>query len=236
MKSLDTNDVRVFSTSRLGPPPRTIRLLVAESHPVTRSGLARLAEGEHDMITVGETGSGEEALRIIEREGPDVVSLGVLLDDMSGLQLARDLRDRHANLGIVILTDQGHDDVMFRALENGVSAFVSKNAPVAEILGAIRHAAVAPNSFSASGLGQALYRKTHAPQRMTLSKREHEVLLLLHEGNSVPQIAKRLFVSMSTAKTYVARLYEKLGATNRSQALMTAVRQGLIDVTGQPVA
>ncbi|MDQ1731204.1 MAG: hypothetical protein QOK10_1363 [Pseudonocardiales bacterium] len=211
--------------------PGAIRLVVVESHPVTRSGLARLADCEGDILSVGETGLGTEALTLIEAVRPDVVSVGVTLDDMTGLQLARQLRDRRADLGIVILTERGDDDeVMFRALDTGASALVGKDASVAEIIEAIRHSAVSPLSFSANGLGAAMHRRTHAPQPVVLSKRESEVLLLLYAGKSVPQIAATLYVSLSTAKTYVARLYDKLEATSRTQALIAAVRRGLIDL------
>src|SRR5216683_3268261 len=98
-----------------------------------------------------------------------------------------------------MLTSSGEDDLLFRALETGASAFVAKTAPVAEVIAAIRHAAVAASSFTAVGLAGALSRRRTA-----------------------------MYVSQSTAKTYVARLYDKLGAANRSQALMTAVHLGLI--------
>jgi len=210
-------------------PFEPIRLLVVESHPITRSGLARLAAGEADIVPVGETGSAAEALALIAALRPDVVSLGIGLDDTSGLELARQLRDRYADLGIVILTSLSEDSVMFQALDTGASALVNKSASVAEVMAAIRHAAASPHHFSASGLSAALSRRTNPPQQIVLSRRENEVLLLLQAGNSVPQIAAALFVSLSTAKTYVARIYDKLGARSRSQALMSAVRHGLID-------
>jgi DNA-binding NarL/FixJ family response regulator len=215
---------------------RRIRLLVVESHPIIRFGLAKLAESEPDIVSVGETGSGAQALELLATARPDVVSLGTTLDDSSGLRLARDLRDRHSNLGIVLLTSRSEDSVMFQALDTGVSALVSKVDSVAEIMAAIRHAAASPHRFSASGLSAALTRRANAPQRVVLSRRENEVLLLLHAGNSVPQIATALFVSLSTAKTYVARIYDKLGAKTRSQALMSAVRHGLIDLARVPAA
>ena len=96
------------------------------------------------------------------------------------------------------------------------------------MLSAIRHAAVAASSFTASGLATAVARRRTVQDRLALSPRETEVLGLLHDGLSVPAIALEMFISMSTAKTYVARLYEKLGAANRSQALMTAMHHGLI--------
>jgi DNA-binding NarL/FixJ family response regulator len=127
-----------------------------------------------------------------------------------------------------MLTSQQEDDVLFRALENGVSAFVTKTAPLEEVLCAIRHAAVAPSSFTASGLATAVARRRTMQDRLALSPRETEVLRLLHDGLSVPAIAQEMFISASTAKTYVARLYEKLDAPNRAQALMTALHHGLI--------
>jgi DNA-binding NarL/FixJ family response regulator len=127
-----------------------------------------------------------------------------------------------------MLTSKDQDDVLFRALETGVSAFVPKTAPVQELLAAIRHASVAAASFTAAGLALALSRRKAARTQLALSTRESEVLDLLHSGLSVPAIALRMYISQSTAKTYVSRLYEKLGAANRTQALMIAFRHGLI--------
>jgi DNA-binding NarL/FixJ family response regulator len=206
----------------------TIRLLIVDGHPLIRWGMARIADEQVDLHSVGEAASAAEALRLAAVLHPQVVTVGVALPDVNGLTLARDLRDRYPELGIVVLTSQGEDDVLFRALDTGVSAFVPKTAPVSEILGAIRHAAVAASSFTATGLAEALRRRRKATDPLALSPREREVLVLLQEGRSVPVVAQTLFVSLSTAKTYVSRLYGKLGAHNRSQALMTAVRLGFV--------
>jgi len=205
-----------------------VRLLIVDGHPVTRWGLARIADEQPGLQVAGETGSAAEALQLAAALEPDVVTIGVGLCDGNGLDLARELRDRYVGLGIVILTSRGEDDILFRALETGASAFVSKMAALPEIVAAIRHSAVAASSFSAAGLAQALRRRQETTERLTLSPREREVLFLLQEGRSVPAIATCLFISLSTAKTYVARLYEKLGATNRATALMAAVRLGLV--------
>jgi DNA-binding NarL/FixJ family response regulator len=206
----------------------TIRVLVVDRHPITRCGLSRIADEQADMESVGECGSIAGAIAAAAALRPAVVTIGGSLSDGDGLDLARELRDRYRDLGIVILTSLGGDDVLFRALDTGVSAFVSKSASAHEILGAIRHSAVAASSFSATGLAQAVRRRSTVAKRPLLSPREAEVLRLLEEGHSVPEVALRLFVSLSTAKTYVARLYEKLGATNRAQALMAAVRLDLV--------
>jgi DNA-binding NarL/FixJ family response regulator len=206
-----------------------IRVLVVDAHPLTRCGLVRLADEQPDLQTVGESGSVAEALRMAAALRPDVITIETSLPDGSGLDLARQLRDRYAGVGIVILTSHGEDDVLFRALDSGASAFVSKSAVVSEVLGAIRHSAVAATSFSATGLAQALRRRQETTQRLALSTRERQVLQLLLAGHSVPEISAKLYLSVSTSKTYVARLYEKLGANNRAQALMAAVRLGLVE-------
>ncbi|MCW2493602.1 MAG: putative two-component system response regulator [Frankiales bacterium] len=206
-----------------------VRVLVVDAHPLTRCGLVRLADEQPDLQTVGESGSVAEALRMAAALRPDVITIETSLPDGSGLDLARQLRDRYAGVGIVILTSHGEDDVLFRALDSGASAFVSKSAVVSEVLGAIRHSAVAATSFSATGLAQALRRRQETTQRLALSTRERQVLQLLLAGHSVPEISAKLYLSVSTSKTYVARLYEKLGANNRAQALMAAVRLGLVE-------
>jgi len=205
-----------------------ISLAIVDGHTLTRYGLRELIARQSDIEIVAEAGSAAEAAGVLSEARPDVVTVDVALPDGNGLRLARELRDRDAGLGIVLLTSRADDDVLFRALETGVSAFVPKTAPVDEVLAAIRHAAVAASSFTAAGLAVALARRRSAQDRLTLSSREAEVLNLLSDGLSIPSVATTMFISQSTAKTYVARLYEKLGVTNRAQALMTAVQFGLI--------
>jgi DNA-binding NarL/FixJ family response regulator len=206
----------------------TIRLAIIENQALIRYALRELTSRHQDIEIVAECRSAEEARRLISLEQPDVVTISVNLPDGDGLRLARELRDRYAGLGIVILTSRGEDDILFRALETGVSAFVAETAPVEEVLSAIRHSAVAASSFTAAGLATALARRRVARESLALSPREIEVLCLLRDGLSVPAIAMQTYISYSTAKTYVARLYRKLGAVNRAQALMAAVQYGLI--------
>lgn len=206
----------------------SIRLVVADGHPLIRAGLAGLVAQHPDLEIVAEAGTAAEARLAVAEHHPDVVVVEFSLPDGDGLDLARELRDRDQNLGIVVLAGHGQDDVLFRALDHGASAFVDKRASLTEVLGAIRHAAVAATSFTAVGLVEALSRRRRTEARFALSPREREVLNLLRDSMSVPEVARAMFVSQSTAKTYVARLYEKLGASNRAQALMIALRHGLI--------
>ena len=206
----------------------TIRLAIVDGHTLTRYGLRQLVAEHADIEIVAECGFAGLAPETIAQSGPDVVTIDATLPDGDGMRLARNFRDLYADLGIVMLTSRGEDDVLFRAMETGVSAFVAKTAPVEEVLAAIRHAAVAASSFTASGLAVAITRRRTIRDRLALSPREAEVLRYLRDGLSIPAIALAMYISQSTAKTYVARLYDKLGAANRAQVLMTAMRYGLI--------
>ncbi len=206
----------------------TIRLVIVDGHTLTRYGLRQLIAQHADIDIVAECDSAALAPETVGRSAPDVVTIDATLPDGDGLRLARDFRDLYAGLGIVMLTSRGEDDVLFRAMETGVSAFVAKTAPTEEVLAAIRHSAVAASSFTASGLAVAITRRRAIRAKLALSPREAEVLNHLRDGLSIPALALAMYISQSTAKTYVARLYEKLGAANRAQALMTAMRYGLI--------
>lgn len=202
-------------------------MLVVDGHPITRWGTARLLGEAEDLVVVGETGSGTEAVKLAAALLPDVVTIGLTVSAVDGLRLAQELRDRWDDLGLVVLASASDDDALLQAFETGVSAFVPNTAPVAEVVAAVRHASVSAMSFTSSGLAAALRRRQDAAAQDTLSARERQVLELLLSGYSVPSMAARLQISSSTAKTYVARLYEKLGARNRAEAVMSALRLGL---------
>jgi DNA-binding NarL/FixJ family response regulator len=130
-------------------------------------------------------------------------------------------------LGLVVLTMYAGDEQLFAALEAGASAFVAKDAPAADVVAAARNASISPRSFTAADLADAMRRKM-SPTGPQLSPREAEVLKLLAEGLGVAAIASKLYVSESTAKTHISKIYEKLGAANRAQAIMNAIRAGLL--------
>lgn len=205
------------------------RLVVLDTRPLVRWALANIAGTSPDLNLVAEVATVDEASTAIYALKPQVVTIDCSIEHGQGWDLAQQLRAEHPDLGIVLLCADGSDEQLFRALDSGASAFLAVSASVHEVVAAIRHAAIAAQSFTASGLAQALRRRNHSATKFALSARERQVLGLLREGRSVPQVAAQLFVSLSTAKTYVARLYEKLGANNRAQALMTAVEQGLFE-------
>lgn len=208
-----------------------MRVLLVDDHELIRQGLRRSFERDETVTVVGEAGTAAEALRLQLLEQPDVVVLDVRLPDASGLDTARELRRRSPTLGIVIVTMYAGDEQLLAALEAGASAFVPKSAPAEEVVAAARHALAAPRSFTAADLAGAVGRR-QSPARPALSPRERQVLELLAEGLSVAAVGRQLYISESTTKTHMSKLYEKLGAANRAQALMTALRLGVITQRG----
>jgi DNA-binding NarL/FixJ family response regulator len=202
-----------------------IRLFAVDAHTLCRYGLARVVEDRPDIELVGEASTAAEAEARLDAFDPDVVTVAASLPDGDGLALVRTLRERRPRLGVVVMAAVDHDDPLFRAMEARASAYVARSATADEMVALIRHAAVAPESFTASGLVAALGRRRTGE---LLSSREREVLMLLMQGLSIAEMARVMHLSHSTAKTYTARLYDKLGAANRAQALMAALRQGLI--------
>lgn len=203
------------------------RVMLVDDHELIRQGLTRAFERQEDFTVVGQAGSVAEALATADQVAPHVVVTDVRLPDGTGLDVVRELRKAHPSIGIVVLTMYAGDDQLFAALEAGASAFVAKDAPAGEVVAAARHALVSPNSFTAADLGEAMRRRMQ-PTGPQLSPREHEVLRLLADGLGIAAIARNIYVSESTAKTHVSKIYEKLGAGNRAQAIMVAVRSGLL--------
>jgi DNA-binding NarL/FixJ family response regulator len=206
----------------------TTTVLLVDDHDLIRQGLRHAFERDPDFDVVAEAGTVADALSKASELRPDVVIMDLRLPDGSGLEATKKLRSARADVGIVVLTMYAGDDQLFGALEAGASAFVPKNAPADEVVAAARHAKSSPLAFTASDLAEAMKRKL-TPSGPHLSPREGQVLRLLADGMSVAGIAKQLYVSESTAKTHISKLYEKLGAGNRAQALMTALRLGLLE-------
>lgn len=205
------------------------RVLLVDDHRVVRGGLRRVIDAEGDLDVVGEADSVASGRAAVAALRPDVAVVDVTLGDGSGLDLVRNARAAHPGMGLVVLTMHGDDETLLAALEAGASSLVLKSADLEEVLDAVRRAAVAPDTFSAAGLGAAMRRRSADP-RPVLTPREREVLDLLTDGMSVGQVARRLFLSESTVKTHIARLYGKLGATNRAQAITMAMRMRLVTV------
>ncbi len=202
-------------------------VILVDDHELIRHGLARAFERDPAMQIVAQAASVVQALAAWDTHRPQVVVTDLQLPDGSGLDIIRSIRAQDDAVGLVMLTMHSGDDQIFAAMEAGASAFVGKDAPSREVVGAARHAASAPRSFLCAGLAGAMMRRASSDVPK-LSPREVEVLELLAEGIGTAGIAGQLYMSESTAKTHIARIYQKLGAMNRAQALVTAMRMGLL--------
>ena len=202
-------------------------VVVIDDHTLVREGVSRVIQAEPDLAVVGEASSVSDARTLLAAKQPDVMLVDVSLPDGSGLALVRAARAAHPRLGIVVLTMHNDDDTLLEALDAGATALVLKSASSTEVVDAVRRAATAPDSFTANGLAAALRRQanTTVPK---LTPRETEVLERLVDGASVAEVSRELFMSESTVKTHVTKLYDKLGAHNRAGAIMAAVRLGLV--------
>jgi DNA-binding NarL/FixJ family response regulator len=202
-------------------------VMLLDDHELIRHGLVLAFRRSGDFEVVAEAATVAEVMTRAEQHQPEVIVVDIGLPDGSGLDVTRQLRARFPDIGIVVLTMYAGDAQLFAALEAGASAFVAKSAPSDDVVAAARHAASSPHSFTANGLAGALRRRTN-PSGPQLTTRETQVLTLLSEGLGVAAISRHLFISDSTTKTHITRVYDKLGAANRAQAIMNAVRAGLL--------
>ncbi|WP_323791236.1 response regulator transcription factor [Nocardioides sp.] len=209
------------------PTTKTIRILLVDDHELIRSGLGAVLDMEDDMDVVGTAGSVAEAVARYEELSPDVVVADLQLQDGTGLDIVRTIRKQSDTTGLIVLTMHSGDDQIFAAMQAGASGFVGKDAPSSEVVRAARHASVSPRAFVCAGLVGAMMRR-QSGESTNLTEREHDVLLLLADGLGAAAIGEKLFLSESTAKSHIARIYQKLGAANRAQALVTAMRIGLL--------
>lgn len=210
-----------------------INVVLVDDHAVVREAVAAMLAAQDDITVIGQAGSLADGMALLDRvlaarhDGRVVAVVDVTMPDGSGLSLVRSTRERSKDIGLVVLTMLNDDGTLLEALDSGASALVRKSAPSEQVISAVRRAAELPGEFSASGLAEAMRRRSESPQT-TLTNRETEVLELLVEGASVAQVGRSLYMSPSTVKTHIGKIYEKLGAHNRASAVIAAVRLGLV--------
>jgi DNA-binding NarL/FixJ family response regulator len=210
-----------------------LRVLIVDDHELVREGLVGAFARDETTQVIGSVGTVAEAIRVYHDDPPHVIVTDLQLQDGTGLDIIRQVRQNDETIGLVVVTMHSGDDQIFAAMEAGASAFVGKDAPSTEVVRAARHAAVSPRSFLCTGLAGAMMRRMSA-ESTRLSQREHDVLLLLADGANAAAIGQQLYMSESTVKSHIARIYQKLGAQNRAQALVTAMRIGLLSTVQRP--
>ncbi|MDR7554600.1 MAG: response regulator transcription factor [Armatimonadota bacterium] len=213
----------------------TIRVLLADDHPVLRAGLRALLEHEPDMVVVGEASTGREAVALAAQTHPDVVVMDIGMPEMDGLEATRQLRALGLRTQVLILTVHAQERYLFPVLKAGAAGYVNKTAADVELITAIRTVAAGGaylHPAAARALLEDFVARVRAGEEQDsydrLSEREREVLKLVAEGYTTREIAERLFLSPKSVETYRARILEKLELRTRAELVRYALRRGLL--------
>ncbi|WP_124709384.1 response regulator [Gordonia insulae] len=208
-----------------------VTVVVVDDHPFFRDGVSRGLTQSGRVRVVGEAGDGAEGLEVIRREQPDVAVVDYQMPGMTGVDVAHAVARDGLPTKVLLLSAVTDGPIVFRALEEGASGYLSKDADRDEIVGAVTRVAkgetVVPPELAAGLVGEIRVRsQSDAP---ALSERERQVLTGFARGQSIPQVAAELYIGASTVKTHTQRLYEKLGVSDRAAAVAEAMRRGLLE-------
>ena len=215
----------------------TIRLLLADDHRMLREGLRR-SMTEEGFDVVGEAENGEDAVRMAEELEPDVILMDVSMPEMDGVEATRLIRATDSATRVIMLTMHADADVLADAIRAGASGYLVKDCSTEEVASAVRMAANGDTALSPQLAATMLdeVRRLETPPPATeedrlITKREEEVLQLIADGCSTPEVASQLYISQKTVKNHLASIYQKLDARDRTQAVLQAVRMGIVHLT-----
>ncbi len=204
-----------------------IRLLIADDHPVVRDGLRGMLAAEPDFEVVGEAASGAEAVRLVERERPDVVLMDLRMPGVDGVAATTEILARFPGIRVLVLTTYDTDADILRAVEAGATGYLLKDTPRERLFPAIRSAARG-ETVLAPTVATRLVGRMRLPAGEALTAREVEVLGQVAKGASNADIAASLFISEATVKTHLLHIFAKLGVDDRTAAVMAALERGIL--------
>ena len=213
-----------------------IRVLLADDHRMLREGLRR-SMTEEGFDVVGEADNGEQAVRMAAELVPDIVLMDVSMPEMDGVEATRIIRATDTPTRVIMLTMHADKEVLAKAIRAGASGYLVKDCSTDEVADAVRMAASGETSLSPQLAATMLdeVRRLEVPnpagEDRVITKREEEVLQRIADGCSTPEVAEQLYISQKTVKNHLASIYQKLDARDRTQAVLQAVRMGIIHLT-----
>ena len=209
---------------------KQIRLMIVDDHRVVRSGLSAFLLAYDDLKLVGEAGNGEEAVRLCAQVKPDVVLMDLVMPGMDGIAATKAIRERCPKTQVIALTSFGDQERVQAALKAGAIGYLLKDVSDVELVAAIRNAAAGRPTLAADAQRALIQAATNPkPPGSDLTEREREVLALMVKGMSNDEIAAHLTVRPSTAKFHVSNVLSKLGVTTRTEAVVMALQNHLVD-------
>jgi DNA-binding NarL/FixJ family response regulator len=212
----------------------TIRLMLADDHRMLREGLSR-SMSEHGFDVVGEARDGAEAVNMAQRLTPDVILMDVSMPEMDGVEACRQVRAAVPQTKVVMLTMHADQEVLANAIRAGACGYLVKDCSTEEIAGAVRtvfSGEVALSPQLAASMLDEVRKLAIVPTRedRVVTKREEEVLQLIADGCSTSEVADQMYISQKTVKNHLASIYQKLDARDRTQAILRAVRMGIVSL------
>lgn len=206
-----------------------IRVIVADDHPIVRSGIVGLLALDPGLDVVGEASDGSAAVELAARALPDVVLMDLRMPGISGIEATARITAEQPDVRVLVLTTYETDDDILGAIEAGASGYLLKAAPQEEIVAGIRAVADGHTVLAPSIAATLVTRmRTDRPGRPALTPRELDVLRLVSAGRSNPEIARDLFIGEATVKTHLLHVFEKLGVSDRTRAVTLALELGLL--------
>jgi len=212
-----------------------IKILLADDHVVVRQGTRELLEREPDLVVVAEAGDGEEAVRLAAQTRPHVAIMDIAMPKLNGIDATRQIKANDPSITVLVLTAYDDDQYIFALLEAGAAGYLLKNVHAAELVKAVRSVAAGESVLDPTVARKVLNRfapPTHPRAKETildpLTDRELEVLKLAARGLKNQDIARELFLSVRTVQTHLSNIFGKLGVGSRTEAVLVALRRGLL--------
>ncbi len=203
-----------------------LRVIVVDDHPVVREGLRAILDAEPDLDVVGEAGSGAEAVELAARLRPDVVLMDLRMPGMDGVEATGRIFAA-GDARVLVVTTYDTDSDILRAVEAGATGYLLKDTPRRELTDAVRSAARG-ETVLAPPVARKLMSRVRLPAVDAPTRRELEVLAQVARGRSNAEVGRELRISEATVKTHLVRVFEKLGVSDRTAAVTTAISQGLL--------
>lgn len=212
-----------------------IKVLIADDHPAFRQGLAQLLNREEDIEAIAEASNGQQALELTKDLQPDVALIDIAMPGINGIEVAKQMKSTCPKTAVIMLTAYDYQSYILTCLQIRAAGYLLKSSPVAEIVNAIRSAYSGHGVFDLKVLSAAMKRWAGEKSGEKLAferlhERELQILKLLAKGMSNREVAQQLFISERTVQTHVHRIFEKLGVSSRTEAVLYCLREGWLNM------